>query len=268
MDHHVFLSPHFDDAIFSCGGTIAQLVRSGQRVTIITVMGGDLPATIPDTPIVRELHERWQAGTNPIPTRQREDAAAAAMLGAEIIQLGVPDCVYRMADGQPLYPTEASLWGRIHPADRLETYADLSAAATLIASAHCLYAPLGVGHHVDHQLVRRWAVELAISSPTITLQFYTDFPYMKDSSKITMALADVETTVQPRWVFLTQEDLKLKLEAMACYATQISTFWQNTDHMRQDVELSFRVQNDLWGERFWARVVSSASSQPQEFIHG
>lgn len=268
MEHHIFLSPHFDDAIFSCGGTIAQLVRSGQRVTIVTVMGGDLPPVVPDTPIVRELHARWQAGPNPIPTRQQEDYQAAAALGAEIIQLGVPDCVYRIANGQALYPNEASLWGDVHPQDRIETYADLTSVEELIAHAHHLYAPLGVGHHVDHQLVRRWAVALAARHPALTLQFYTDFPYMKDSGKITAALAEVETTVQPRWVFLNADDLALKLDAMACYATQISTFWQNTDHMRQDVELSFRVQKDLWGERFWARVGSNArDQQPQELVN-
>lgn len=269
MEHHVFLSPHFDDAIFSCGGTIAQLVRAGRRVTILTVMGGSLPDVVPDTPIVRELHARWQAGENPIPTRQREDASAAQQLGAEIVQLGIPDCVYRMANGQALYPDEASLWGRVHPLDRLEAYADLSEAANHAMQADYLYAPLGVGNHVDHQIVRRWGVELAAQKPSIVLQFYTDFPYMKDSSKINSALLEVGTTVQPRWVFLNPQDLTLKMDAMACYASQISTFWQNTDHMRQDVELSFRVQKDLWGERYWARVgLTPSDTTTQERANG
>lgn len=269
MERHVFLSPHFDDAIFSCGGTIAQLVREGKHVTILTVMGGSLPPTVPDTPIVRELHARWQAGDNPIPVRQREDVNAAQRLGAEIIQLGVPDCVYRMANGQALYPDEASLWGPVHPLDRLDAYADLSEAAARALEADYLYAPLGVGNHVDHQLVRRWGTELAARNPKIILQFYTDFPYMKDSSKISSALAEVETPVQPRWVYLNAQDLALKMDAMACYESQISTFWQNTDHMRQDVELSFRVQKDLWGERYWAQVGMRANStRPQEQLHG
>lgn len=87
---------------------------------------------------------------------------------------------------------------------------------------------------------------------------------MKDSSKINHALIDVGTTVQPRWVFLSPQELALKMDAMACYASQISTFWQNTDHMRQDVEMSFRVQKDLWGERYWARVDSNRSDMTKE----
>lgn len=253
MRQHIFLSPHFDDAIFSCGGTIAQLARAGSA-SIVTVMGGQPPLPMPDTPLIRDLHQRWQTGDDPIGARQQEDQAAAARLGASLLQLPVPDCIYRTADGQPLYPENKSLWGGIDPRDRLEDWlTDTQPFETLLANADYLYAPLGVGNHVDHQIVRQWGLRLAAAHPHLNFQFYTDFPYMKDSGKISAALTHVNLTLQPRWIYLSSDDIHEKIMAMSCYDSQISTFWENHEAMQHDVQTSFRVQHDLWGERYWAR---------------
>ncbi|MHA1217998.1 MAG: hypothetical protein ACTSO5_04845 [Candidatus Heimdallarchaeaceae archaeon] len=34
---HIFLSPHLDDAVASCGGTIAKLVYEREDVLVLTV---------------------------------------------------------------------------------------------------------------------------------------------------------------------------------------------------------------------------------------
>ncbi len=62
---HLFLSPHPDDAVLSCGGLIHQLTQKGEPVTILTVMAGDPPDPLPDTPLVRELHQRRSSRQNP-----------------------------------------------------------------------------------------------------------------------------------------------------------------------------------------------------------
>ncbi|MGH2521295.1 MAG: PIG-L deacetylase family protein, partial [Anaerolineales bacterium] len=40
---HLYLSPHFDDAALSCGGTIHQQTRQGERAVVVTVCAGDSP---------------------------------------------------------------------------------------------------------------------------------------------------------------------------------------------------------------------------------
>ena len=40
----IFLSPHPDDAVLSCGGWIYQLAQDGERPIVITIFGGDRPA--------------------------------------------------------------------------------------------------------------------------------------------------------------------------------------------------------------------------------
>ena len=44
---HVIISPHFDDGVFSCGGTASQLTAAGHSVLVITMMGGLYQGELP-----------------------------------------------------------------------------------------------------------------------------------------------------------------------------------------------------------------------------
>jgi hypothetical protein len=63
----IFLSPHPDDAVLSCGGWIDQLAQNGERPLVLTVFGGDRPAAVPLSAFARSLHERWQLGDDARP---------------------------------------------------------------------------------------------------------------------------------------------------------------------------------------------------------
>jgi LmbE family N-acetylglucosaminyl deacetylase len=106
MSTHLFLSPHLDDIVLSCGGQIAQLVRSGRRVHVVTVFAGDAAPEAAVSPHVQELHERWKLDPhNPSPGRRAEDRAALKMISAsiQVTHLPFPDCVYRLGKmGWPL----------------------------------------------------------------------------------------------------------------------------------------------------------------------
>jgi len=41
--HWIYLSPHLDDAVLSCGGIIWQQVQSGHQVEIWTICAADPP---------------------------------------------------------------------------------------------------------------------------------------------------------------------------------------------------------------------------------
>jgi LmbE family N-acetylglucosaminyl deacetylase len=216
---HVSLSPHLDDAVLSCGGFIHHLTQQGQPVLILTLMAGDPPDPLPDTPIVNDLHSRWQAGYNPSATRRREDEAATAVLGASVQHLELGDCVYRMAGGRALYPSEESLFGEVQPDDPAIDFL----RHTVLPGYQALYAPLGVGYHVDHQIVRDWARSLA------GVKFYTEYPYHRDTIAIDRALAHfAPAQPRPQRIALNDADVSAKIRAIACYESQISTFW--ADH--------------------------------------
>ncbi len=102
--------------------------------------------------------------------------SALKYLGARALHLGLPDCIYRQASGVFLYTSDEDLFGP--PADRDPLTASdlaqvLGRAMGRAGFAGAVYAPLAVGGHVDHRLVR--AAVGALDCPR-TL-FYEDFPY-------------------------------------------------------------------------------------------
>jgi LmbE family N-acetylglucosaminyl deacetylase len=256
---HLFLSPHFDDAVLSCGGLIHQLVSGGKRVVIRTVMGGKpSPKTSPDTPITRDLHARWSAGADPVGVRIEEDERAVASLGAVADRLvNWTDCVYRVSRSSgALYATEESLWGEIHPEDVAGNL-----LPTLVLPprevVHAIYAPLAVGHHIDHQIVRNWALELRKQYPWVALKFYEEYPYLEQPNVVDRAIQFFATCQPPlklgaEVVLLDEADMSAKVAAIAHYATQISTFWTDTAALNAAVQASLnRVGGGQPAERLW-----------------
>ncbi len=237
----LFLSPHLDDAVLSCGGTIHQLTQRGQDVTILTVMAGDPPDPLPASPIVRELHSRWQAGETPVAVRRQEDSAAAQVLGAKVIHQSIPDCIYRTVDGQPIYLDNPGLFGAVHPEDPAHSQL---ARMTLPPGISTLYAPLGVGNHVDHQLVRDWALKIAHQQPAVVLKFYEEYPYNDDTIAIDSALSHFTVHLMPEYIALTAADIQAKIAAVRCHQSQISTFWADTQQMAHAIRAALQPTDD------------------------
>ncbi|MDX2075691.1 MAG: PIG-L family deacetylase [bacterium] len=248
---HVFLSPHFDDAVLSCGAYIRSLTAKGVNAIIMTVMGGNPPDPLPQSPLIDELHARWDVGENPVDIRKKEDVTAATALGALTATITIPDCVYRTHEGVALYQTGESLFGDIHPNDpaieklRLD---DLTTETFIKA----VYVPMGVGNHVDHQLVRDAGIRLHDQHPSFEVWFYEDYPYSSDAQK----LADAQNSFRRPLESVTHKQkpsaMRAKYGAIACYESQISTFWATLKEMQQSVEAHMRVigNGDL-AERFW-----------------
>ena len=60
----VFLSPHYDDVVLSCGGTVALLVEQGEPPLVLTIFGGEVTdeVTTDFAASVREHAERIGEG--------------------------------------------------------------------------------------------------------------------------------------------------------------------------------------------------------------
>src|SRR5678816_3320336 len=111
----LYLSPHLDDAVLSCGGQIFQRTAAGQTVLIVTIMAGDPPhPTVSD--YAQSLHDRWALATDAAAARRAEDLAAAHLLGADTLHWSVPDCIYRLhpTSGQPFYVSDVDIFDQIH----------------------------------------------------------------------------------------------------------------------------------------------------------
>ena len=249
---HIYLSPHLDDAVLSCGGHIWQQRQAGERVLVVTIFASAPASSAQLSPFARRLHTRWGHVVHAVAERREENLAALALLDVRAKHWPYPDCIYRRTpDGRFPYASEEALWGEIHPTEEALVKALTTQLQVLpLGRDGTVYAPLGVGHHVDHQIVRR-AVEASIHTPI----FYEDFPYAENPRAVQAALE--EGRWQARLVPLSEETLETKIAAIACYHSQLSTFWADLAEMAAAVR-SFAEQTGGSGlaERYWRSTLS------------
>ncbi len=225
----IYLSPHLDDAVFSCGGLIWEQVRRGDPVEVWTICAGDPPAGELSS-FAQSLHARWEAGEAPIATRRAEDVRACTYLGAGFRHFSLPDCIYRRHPdtGLPLYTSEDAIFGEVDEAESglIEWLAnELQAWLSPEARVVC---PLSLGGHVDHRLVRR-----AVEGLARALWFYVDFPYALEAAH------DLARVIPQGYTFcsapLSEEGLQAWRAAIGRYASQISTFWEHEAEIEQQL---------------------------------
>jgi LmbE family N-acetylglucosaminyl deacetylase len=244
---HVYLSPHLDDAVLSCGGRIWQQAQEGERVLVATVFGGTPAPDTPLSPFAQGLHARWGHLADAAGRRQEEDQAALALLGAKPLHWTYADCIYRRTpEGHFPYASEELLWGPVHPAEE-GLIAELASriAALPLEPGGALFAPLRVRRHVDHQIVRR-----AAEGSGCRLAYYEDYPYAENPSWLQEALVTLDAKAE--LALLSEEALAAKVAAIACYRSQISTFWAGLDAMAASVRAyAERVGEGQPAERYW-----------------
>lgn len=261
---HIYLSPHYDDASLSCGGAIHQQVQAGQAVLAVTICAAPPPSGEPLSPFAEWLHRTWGNPADVIATREAEDRASLAILGADYLRLNFNDCIYRghPERGQWFYTHAADLFGSIHPDDLPLVSKIVEALLELIPAEPdmLIYAPLGVGHHVDHRLVHAAAWQLHRQGWAIA--FYEDYPYADPTSRYAAAgwghtlettLAALKTTpLQPQLRFLSEENLQAKIQSIRAYASQTPTLFETQADIEQRLRAyAMRVGEGKLAERIW-----------------
>lgn len=236
----VYLSPHLDDAVLSCGGTIGHLVAQGESVHVITLITADVPPGSPLSPLAQRLHRDWGSHPQPFGLRRAEDLAALTLLGARATHLDYPDAIYRTgADGHWMYADGGQLFGQVRPDDPLAGEGAGQLAATLAVLLEStmpegpvaqIYAPLAVGRHVDHQIVH--AAARVLLSRGYPVAFYEDYPY---AAKAGATGAALEANGAGEWRMQAQAlevgDLEAKVTALGYYRSQLAMLFGGGEAM-------------------------------------
>jgi LmbE family N-acetylglucosaminyl deacetylase len=241
---HLYISPHLDDATLSCGGRIWQQTQAGERVLVVTIFAGAPALDAPLSPFAQEMHARWGLA-DPVAARREEDAAALALLGAEGVYWSYVDYIYRQtAEGRFLCDGEEALFGEVHPAEDA-LIAELVDRLRELAQEGTIYAPLAVGHHIDHQIVRRVMKGLA------GVIYYEDYPYAAKPGMLEAALEGEQW--QAELVALSQEALETKIAAIVCYGSQLTSLeWADAVDMAAAVRaFAQQTGGSELAERYW-----------------
>ena len=255
-NRHIFLSPHFDDVVYSCGGTLGVQASCGLHPLVITVFAGIPPAGLELSPFALRIHKRMgfrqdTSAEEVFTTRRKEDARALDYLQADYFWLDYHDAIYR---GMPAYYAgDGQLIDEVHPGDM---WIDVKLAQDLIALHERLpdavwYAPLGVGRHVDHQIVCS-AIDRLIQRGA-NVKLYEDFPYVLQAGALEARLQELGGTLEPAFVEMS-EMLHLRQEAAEMYASQINLNFRDKVTMyqvMQDYTHGIRRVETVHLERYW-----------------
>lgn len=177
---HIFFSPHADDVVLSCGGTIHSLASQHQSIEVVGVFAG-IPNTRRYSAYARHLHAKWRLLDNPIAERWDEDLAAMRAVGVTTFEhWDYLEAPYRTtSDEEPLYASNEALTGELSIEDqKLRTEISRRIQSALEKSADAIsYFPLSLGHHVDHQMLFAIGLEMRASGKQV--RFYEDYPYVQ-----------------------------------------------------------------------------------------
>lgn len=236
----IIVSPHFDDAVLSCGGLIWEAARGGTPVEIWTICAGSAPQG-PLSELAVRIHAEWETGNaqETVDLRRAEDQAAAARVGASARHFSIPDCIYRTdSAGAFLYTDD--VFDPPHPADANLPEDIALGLASLLQADDLVICPLTVGHHVDH-VITRAALE-RLGRP---LTYYADIPYLLRSPE-ELSAATRGLVAHPHAV--SRAGLSAWQLGIASYTSQMSMLFGSVGEMRRQIRGYWR---DEAGIRLW-----------------
>jgi LmbE family N-acetylglucosaminyl deacetylase len=241
----VYLSPHFDDVALSCGGMLWEQAQAGQAAEVWTICAGAPAPSEPLSSFAEQLHQRWQTGPQAAVARCVEDECALQVLGAQPRFWDLPDSIYRRLPDGPggtpgswLVNGEDDLWQPVHPLEAPLVMRLSAWIAAQLSQDDMLVSPLTLGSHVDHRLVRA-AAEYAAAQCGCALLYYADYPYAVRPG------SDLSASPGPDWRQDCREISPAALcawkDAVACYSSQLSTFWSGRVGLDEALEAYWRA---------------------------
>ncbi len=213
-----FLSPHLDDAVLSAGGLISTL--SGK--TNIIVVNIFTKAGKSSTLSGRKATQRagFSTANAYYNARIKEDRAVLLKMKAKIVNLDIPEALWRekykkgtiskylgryFPEALMIYPTfRFHILGKKVSAQDSKTVDLIDKKLSFIEKGAYVFAPIGVGDHIDHTLTFHAAEKFE------NVIFWSDFPYNLRTS--------VNIAGEKKYVFKTNWSLKDELVKM--YKTQ------------------------------------------------
>jgi len=207
------VSPHFDDAALSVGATIAAATTD---VVVCTVFAG-----LPQPPLsepAREFHAQCGLGDDAVAVRREEDRAAYALLGARVVHEDFLDALYRRrGDGWLIERLGAHLDAAtlFEPELTDEIAAALREVVRSLRPAE-VWTCAAIGDHVDHRVVLA-AARVACAAEAVPLYLWEDLPYA-----VGRPAPAIECVAR-------QGDVAAKLDAIACYGSQLGMLFGETD---------------------------------------
>lgn len=244
----VFISPHFDDAVLSCGSLLEKLRQNHKEILVVTVFTRETqpPFTPQATAFVKA--SGYKDPQRLFLDRQKEDIKALSILGVKFIHFPYIDAGWRKSFWYTRFQRQRWFWRlfpqfiHIYPYARTQfagrvCYQDHELAQTIAIKLRrvisnkfdhqtAVFVPLGIGGHVDHVLVRSMSKKL--DSPII---YWEDFPYNTNDVSIQAFFA--KTNDFTRLFEISAGTGTKKYKAIKAYRSQLKVLFPNKEIPKQ-----------------------------------
>ena len=176
------ISPHYDDAVLSCGCLISEL-KGRADVSVVNVF-----TAVHSGPYTLSAKKfLWSSGARDgvelFKKREKEDEIALQSVKVKTVNLGLQDALFRKKSKPSFLGVAIPEFDHIYPVYRTHILRDMSPEDNVATDLKTKLSsfkdknavfllPYGVGGHVDHRIVRKIGEEVFDN-----IILYSDFPY-------------------------------------------------------------------------------------------
>lgn len=248
----LFISPHMDDAVLSCGGFIGKLAAYGYPVMVLTLFCGSPEG--PLSPLAKALHDEWKLPLDAPAIRREEDRRAMELLGVPYFQESFKDCIYRRDPNTQTYAYNDidEIIGQegVRESNMIDVIAENLSGHLSQNRWDIIYAPLSIGRHVDHQIVNLAVKQIMLDFSHLDFHFYEDLPYATYDEQLPGL-----DKMYADYVCYVAADASRKYDAMRQYKSQVISDVQpigiDIDAIMDYGRRIGARAGDSFGERIW-----------------
>lgn len=218
MTKYMFISPHLDDAVLSCG----QMIDAEDNTEIVTVFGG-IPQSTNDYVTAYDKKSGFSTSFEAMMSRREEDKAACKILKSTYQHLPYLDIQY-VDDGIKSYDL-----------DEIKM-----SIKRIVDSADVVIAPLGLMHS-NHTIVSELVLNVTHNTSPYKLWLYEELPYRVIEPEIVFDRINFINECSSHhleFIPTSKRNFANKEKAIQCYKSQYNTG-------------DINMRNLLVPERYW-----------------
>lgn len=215
----IFISPHYDDAILSCGELISQIAgKTNVKIINVFTRAHEKPYTLSARQFLKSSH--ISDANKLYLEREKEDKKAFSTFTVSVTNLNLEDALFRrkkrktflgrfLPEFDHLYPTY-----RFHVIKKIskQDYAivDLKEKLKIFNKKNTLvFVPSGIGNHADHLITRIVSEDIFDN-----IVLYSDFPY-------NVKLDNTSESSEKVNIYQIKPDMDKKSKLIKNYKTQL-----------------------------------------------
>lgn len=234
----IFISPHYDDAIGSCGCLIDLLSKKNYNVDVLTVFSQQY---IGDKSKLAQDFLEFCGLEDGVIERKMENQKACSYLHANIIDFPFYDAIYRKdTHGNWLYTSFMELFGQVNEQDKLLFQALVKKIqCQYISKESYLFFPSAKGGHVDHKIVKQ--LGFFLKNMGYNIIFYDEFSYNNNYFYM--------TGLEKKKILFSFDELYTKINAVKFYKSQHSILFQNKSI--EEYYINTNLIDNRWFELYY-----------------